>query len=183
MQGHVPPRAVLPLQSDGVSNAFYLRRLTKDNCVCLARDFFFSVSGSPSDNETPRLNATSSHTIPALVINCNWHIQQEWCLVANCTTATARKRRETSDGESGERGNTPGRHAGCDVHQTTNAVHDVTLRWVVVAPLLVRLWAGLWSCLQMHVRCSNFREQTNSDRACLCVCNLNDYNTSVKVTV
>ena len=38
MQGHVPPRGVLPLQSDGVS-AFYLQRLIKDNCVCLVRDF------------------------------------------------------------------------------------------------------------------------------------------------
>lgn len=37
----------------------------------------------------------------------------------------------------------------------------------------------------MHVCYSNVRDQTNSDRACLfvCVCNLNDYNTSVKVSV
>ena len=34
----------------------------------------------------------------------------------------------------------------------------------------------------MHVCYTNVRDQTNSDRACLCVCNLNDY-TSIKVSV
>ena len=86
------------------------------------------------------------------------------------------KERKQAAAKVGELGETLWRHAGRDAHQhTTQSLMSLTSEWLLLC--VVRLsFAFFRRWMKIHVRWSNVRGQTNSDRACMCVCYLNDYD-------